>query len=447
MSRKDELVQLENQEKSLQSDCQHLDKQIESLKSDIQTVETQKAKALFAASSAESMAEASARTLRELMEKESSLKTRMEILDNDAARLPTEISIAKGAKRIDACYEPQPNGDTFVLLSLRLKKAEPEKPARDMSYPDAEPACLTIPTDTELPPISPEPIQWAFSGNRRGDVVVVDESHLSVTEPPVFLVGDLHGDVLSLRAILRKAFSDSSKSRIVFLGDLFDRGDKSIETARLFLWAAKTHPGQILWLRGNHDEALGFDAASGEFNSSVEPHEFADWLNAHQEAKQEGLNLVEIVKTLPIAAALGSVWISHGGVLHEDVIGDFAGFESLTGPMKTDFVWSRMKDTPSKMPNRSHKGAEVGYKQAVGFVDKLKAVEQLPIRHIVCAHQHEHKDGYGYLPFSKCFGKGDVTCQCICSFRDSEWDFLPTVLKLTSNGVPRPIQIVPDKES
>ena len=309
-----------------------------------------------------------------------------------------------------------------------------------MSYPNPENAFADIPDTNKLPPVEDSPIQWAFASYRKGEAVIVTQEVLARFDVPIFLVGDIHGDETNFRRILAKTFTVDPKSVLVFLGDLFDRCSRSIETVRLFLWVARTHPGQVLWLCGNHDEALDFEESTGKFVSAVHPCEFADWLNEHPECREEGRALCKIVRSLPSVAILGAVWASHGGVLHEDTCKDFHGFSHLTSEMKMDFVWSRMKDTPSKMPNRSHKGAEVGYRQAVEFVQKLKESEGVEIRHIVCAHQHEQKDGFGYLPFVKCFGKGDLTCQCVCSFRDEEWDWWPVILRWRPTGMPTPIR-------
>ena len=272
----------------------------------------------------------------------------------------------------------------------RLKNAiarTKESVPSDMSYPDPEVAFTEIPESDKIPHVDEAPIEWVFSPYRKGETIIVPKEVLENMDVPVFLVGDLHGDEGSLRAILRKVFTTDSRSILVFLGDLFDRGVHAMETVRLFLWTAKTHPGQVLWLRGNHDEALALEETSQKFVSTVEPHEFADWLNEHPECRDEGRALCKIVSMLPTAAVIGEVWASHGGILHEDTCKDFHGLTELTPEMKVDFVWSRMKDTPSKMPNRSHKGAEVGYKQAVEFAKKLKEIEGIEIRHIVCAHQ------------------------------------------------------------
>ena len=366
-------------------------------------------------------------------------------------RLETEAARMREAVPVVVSFDESPS-DRTILLAVRLKSAvpapppeppapePPPAPAGPEPRPEAEDAFPEIPEPGEAPPVGDEPIEWAFAQYRKNDAVVVPAEALSGPDaPPLFFVGDLHGDSASLRAILRKVWTARADSRIVFLGDIFDRGPDSLGTVRLFLWAARTRPGRVLWLRGNHDD-LRFDEETGKFVPAVDPHEFVDWLEEHPEHLEEAKKLAGIIRTLPLAAVLGPVWASHGGIPHEDVCGDFAGFGvPLPEPIRQDFVWSRMKDARSKLPNRLHKGAEVGQAQAKAFIERLRETEGIEVKHLVCAHQHEHSAGYGYLDFVRFF-KGNPTCQCICSFRDADAGFEPVVLRWRAEGMPAPIR-------
>ena len=364
---------------------------------------------------------------------------------SERRRLEAEVGGLKGARPVSVSFDGAA-AERTILLSINLRSSAPpppppeEKPAGPEPRPDPDDAFPAIPEDGDLPPVGDEPIEWAFSGFRRGDAVVVPAGELASPDaPPVYFVGDLHGDADSLRAILRMVFTGRSDSRLVFLGDIFDRGPKSLETVRLFLWAARAFPGRLLWLRGNHDE-LGFDEASGRFVAVVDPHDFVDWLNERPEFRDEGLRLANLMGSLPLAAVIGPVWASHGGIPQKDVCGDFAGFDApLPVQIRQDFVWSRMKDARAKIPNRSHKGAEVGFEQAKAFVERLRETEGVDVRHIVCAHQHEHSAGFGYLDFVRFF-KARPTCQCICSFHDDDMGFDPVVLRWRADGMPVPIR-------
>lgn len=381
------------------------------------------------------------------------VRTELAAAEAERSRLASTIEDLQGVRPV--CVSIDGAAERTVLLAVRLRSVAPppveepplpeepppeEMPAGPEPRPEPDEAFPAIPEDADLPPVGDEPIEWAFSAFRRGDAVVVPaEALASPDAPPIYFVGDLHGDSSSLRSILKMVFTGRSDSRLVFLGDLFDRGPKSIEAIRLFLWAARAFPDRLLWLRGNHDE-LGFDEASGRFTAVVDPHDFVDWLNERPEFRDEGVRLANLMGTLPLAAVIGPVWASHGGIPQKDVCGDFAGFDApLPVQIRQDFVWSRMKDARSKIPNRSHKGAEVGFAQAEAFVARLRETEGVDVRHIVCAHQHEHSAGFGYCDFARYF-KSRPTCQCICSFHDDDMGFDPVVLRWRAGGMPVPIR-------
>ena len=358
-----------------------------------------------------------------------------------ASALQEECGNIAKAHRIEVTQ----NGDVSLFnIVVRLKHrqiehSEPEQ-LKDVSCSQAG----VVPFPSLIPRIGV--VTWAFSDARyrKGNVVVVPGEELNLDEAPVFVAGDIHGDVKSLQWVLETTLLATPKSKVVFLGDLFDRGDESdtLAALRLFVWAIHAFPGRILWLRGNHDN-LVYNEEAQMFSSLASPHEFTDFLNAHSEVKDEGRFLCNLISQLPVAAMIGDVWISHGGVLQDDDQGvrTFGSFETLTEDMVNDFMWSRMVDTPSKLANRMHKGAEVGFEQAIRFAEALKSCAGIDVRHIVCGHQHLDKDGYGYVNFEKNYTK-ELTCQCVCSFAHENVmgeSIRPAILRLQSNDLPRAI--------
>jgi len=70
----------------------------------------------------------------------------------------------------------------------------------------------------------------------------------------LILVGDLHGDLQSLVAILQKSgFLNDLSSIIVFLGDYGDRGSKSVEVYYVILHLKTRYPDRVILMRGNHE--------------------------------------------------------------------------------------------------------------------------------------------------------------------------------------------------
>lgn len=353
----------------------------------------------------------------------SSLRDLFRKLADEKVRLEKEVQDLELCSKLPlrATVAGKPGEEFFVRFKVDGEALKP-------SYQEVVRSVKAFEVPRDIPKITDEKIDWAFSAYKRGVVIKLDSQLAETLSEKLYFVGDIHGDVDALGRALEFAFRSHADAKVVFLGDLFDRGEKSLEASRLLIWAAKTFPGQILWLCGNHDVGLRYDETSEVFVSDVEPSEFKDYLNANPEFKDEGRALVNVIKQLPVACVIGNVWASHGGVPHNDVSGSFTSFERMSKEMIDDCVWSRMKDVPAKLPNRSHRGAEVGFKDALQFFEALKKVTGIAIKHIVCAHQHEHTGDVGYLQFKRYYKPETLSCQCIFTFQDKVCGTEPCVL-------------------
>lgn len=69
---------------------------------------------------------------------------------------------------------------------------------------------------------------------------------------PIVIVGDLHGQILDLFRILRK-FGIPNNTKYLFLGDIVDRGEFSIETTTFIFALRVLYPQNVFILRGNHE--------------------------------------------------------------------------------------------------------------------------------------------------------------------------------------------------
>ena len=69
---------------------------------------------------------------------------------------------------------------------------------------------------------------------------------------PMIIVGDLHGQILDLLRILRE-FGLPGPSRYLFLGDIVDRGEFSIETGTIIFALRVLYPENVFIIRGNHE--------------------------------------------------------------------------------------------------------------------------------------------------------------------------------------------------
>lgn len=435
--------QVEAQSKALLEESRHYATQRDTQRQLVEEAE----QSILAEQQEVSALEISCKTINESIIQEES--TLAQILETNAAllkgieKLGREVTFLKANAmlRQRAVIKGSPGDVFFVRVEIEAPQTESEtKPTYPALTYGTEPCeglgSLPLTADI-LPPLTSDPVPWAFADKHQGRVIVVEEE-ADTLKNRLFFVGDIHGDAETLRRIAEWVFRSNASAILVFLGDLFDRGKGNLEAVRLLIMLAHRFPGQILWLAGNHDIAFRYDETQEMFVSDVEPSEFKDWLNVHPEYKEEGRTLERIITDLPVALVLGNHWVTHGGVPQDDVYGDFTSFDTMSEQMLEDCVWSRMRDVKRKLVNRSHRGAEVGYENALGFFEHMKAVTGITIRHIVCAHQHEQKDGVGYLPFAKFFKPNGLTCQCIFSFIDTERSARPCCLTYRGDEIPTP---------
>ena len=134
-----------------------------------------------------------------------------------------------------------------------------------------------------------------------------------------FVVGDVHGDFDTLEALLVQIEFDAAKDRLFALGDLIDRGPRSLD-ARAWL-----KEGRIaLSVRGNHEEMLdrALDTALETFNGTGLWHTYPwlapagrveDWF-AWQDL-EDWIAWRDLIAAMPIAATVetadGDVGLIH----------------------------------------------------------------------------------------------------------------------------------------
>jgi protein phosphatase len=127
------------------------------------------------------------------------------------------------------------------------------------------------------------------------------------------VIGDLHGDLTSLIAILRKSrflkkMSAGKDAVLVFLGDYGDRGPQSPELYYVVLSLKLAFPEQVVLLRGNHE---------GPSSLMPSPHDLP--MQLHRRFKQEWVpiytKLGELFECLCNAAYVPRRYLMvHGGL-------------------------------------------------------------------------------------------------------------------------------------
>jgi len=213
-----------------------------------------------------------------------------------------------------------------------------------------------------------------------------------------YFVGDLHGDFFALHSYVEFVKEQSPDFSLVFLGDLIDRGPHSAECVVYVLELAKSHPGRITWVAGNHDVGLR-RAQGGEFNSSVSPSEFADELNDYMNQGvpkvRLGTILIEMANALPRALILpNGLFVTHGGMPHSDLQRQGSGTLSASERMVwlnspaclQDITWTRISRFPKKLPNRESTGCSYGFQDFKTFAGLFS--DQFQINALLTGHEH-----------------------------------------------------------
>lgn len=213
-----------------------------------------------------------------------------------------------------------------------------------------------------------------------------------------FVLGDIHGDFYALSNCIEHVIKTCPNFRLVFLGDLVDRGHHPMECLWLLLAIAKQFPNRVLWLAGNHDIGV-FEQSDKSFASTVSPSEFVDHLNTVDQwtpfRREFGREYVELVKDLPRAALTpDGLLFTHGGIPHVDLLVDLAAINSVDEKLAwinspkclQDFTWTRITRYPKKIPSRISSGCSYGYMDFAAFCEATK--DFFPVSRLVTGHQH-----------------------------------------------------------
>lgn len=214
---------------------------------------------------------------------------------------------------------------------------------------------------------------------------------------PLWIIGDLHGDLLALEAALAHVRSfhatagDSAAPRIIFLGDFFDDEGFGLEVLVRVFELILEAPQRVCVIAGNHDEALSYDGS--RFASSVSPSDFADFLNAnlaHEWIVRAAKVALRVTALAPRALFFpDGLLVAHGGFPLVDLHAALAEKGDWNDPAcLSDFVWARAHaKARRKMPNRFSRGSQFGYEDFADFC-ALSARLGRPITHMVRGHDH-----------------------------------------------------------
>lgn len=218
-----------------------------------------------------------------------------------------------------------------------------------------------------------------------------------------FFIGDIHGDFYALHTLLRHAEQLRPDCRVVFLGDLVDRGDRPVECLLLLLEWGLRRPGRLAWIAGNHDVAFRANAA-GSFESQVSPAELLAELNRPDlfagVRRSIGTLFVTVAQRLPRAVLFpDGLLATHGGFALADrhaagaAITDEAAYLDWlsSDDCLHDFTWTRIHRAPKKVPDRYSSGAQYGFRDFEAFC--ALQPQWFGVQRLVTGHEHP-RDGY-----------------------------------------------------
>ena len=238
------------------------------------------------------------------------------------------------------------------------------------------------------------PMAFKYKLGSGADLHVVREAS-AIADRDIWFIGDVHGDMLALRAA--RAFINSNSTRrpvYVFLGDLFDRNPFGLNVLMEVVEMLRDEPESVFLLAGNHDD--GLDCSNGRFFSRIQPHQFADELNELEDddVAEFVKAFIRIVKTLPVGLLLPNGLLAiHGGVPSRPERSvkniwegrDVSGIFRYIHERRSEFLVNRIqKDalTGSKM------SPEYSWLELVNFSEAVEKAYEVPVKSVVRGHDH-----------------------------------------------------------
>jgi protein phosphatase len=151
-----------------------------------------------------------------------------------------------------------------------------------------------------LPEPNPDLLKLLF---RHTQTLFQNDPVLLEITSPCIIIGDIHGQILDLLRILN-TFGNPSPLHYLFLGDLVDRGEFSLETLVIPLLLKSLWPDSVFVIRGNH-EFRQLCSQSGFLKQMTEIFNDATLYD----------DALRIFRELPFAARIdNAILCVHGGI-------------------------------------------------------------------------------------------------------------------------------------
>lgn len=204
------------------------------------------------------------------------------------------------------------------------------------------------------------------------------------------IVGDIHGDLLSLKHILFETdflerASRRNDIRLVFLGDYGDRGAYSPEVYYVILTLKSIFPEKIILLQGNHEGPEDLLAHPHDLPHQLRRKFGSDWLNIYTE-------LSKLFRRFYTAVIVeGKLIMLHGGVPSEASNLDDLALAYKKHPIERhleEILWSDpLDDIEGKYPSPRGAGYLFGEDVTLRFLEISK------VKFLIRGHEAAR---YGY---------------------------------------------------
>jgi protein phosphatase len=177
---------------------------------------------------------------------------------------------------------------------------------------------------------------------RIGNLTLTGKMVIAEPEGEAIIVGDLHGDLETLKQILDDSkFIDKMKKKehvlLVFLGDYGDRGADSPEVLYVVLKLKETYPANVLLMRGNHEGPSDILPSPHDLPIHLQRRFGAEWSLAYE-------RLRGLFNELYLAVLVKQRFVMlHGGVPSRAESIEDVAFAHLKHPAEShleEILWS-----------------------------------------------------------------------------------------------------------
>ncbi|OHT15922.1 Serine/threonine-protein phosphatase PP1-2 [Tritrichomonas foetus] len=205
--------------------------------------------------------------------------------------------------------------------------------------------------------------------------IVKKQPHALELKPPVFIIGDIHGDLHDLLRIFNRI--QEFDNQILMLGDYIDRGGFSLEVCIVLFAMVSKFPNNFFLLRGNHE----FPNVLSENSLEIE-------LKAMYGKNQLFEEIHRVFSYLPLVATIGDQYFCvHGGISqHFNSIDDVKNLEypiaSINHKLVEELLWS---DPCTKITNYLESTRGRGVLFGAGAVKSF--MENTGYKMVIRAHQ------------------------------------------------------------